>query len=196
MVKKFIKYWLFTFLFIWFISSFCFWIWSLSNELETKFPYWSEDTASTNYCTTGSTDLWNCTSIKEDEEGQRSDTIIRRLLWVFWLDTSREKDLKFMDYAKAIINMALGLITFIALIMTLYTFYMVIFSESEAGIKKAKWNLVGIFVALAIIWLAWLIVSFIFRWYRTNWFDRNKDEDIEEITMVNYELNDWIYFTI
>jgi hypothetical protein len=34
--------------------------------------------------------------------------------------------------------MTLGLIAFIALIMTIYTFYMILFSENEAGIKKAK----------------------------------------------------------
>jgi hypothetical protein len=34
--------------------------------------------------------------------------------------------------------MALGLIAFIALIMTIYTFYMVMFSGNEEGIKKAK----------------------------------------------------------
>ena len=194
MVKKFIKYWLFTFLSIWFISSFCFWIWELwDNGLDSSFPYKSEHTDALE-C--DNTNLWDCTSIKEDEKKPVEDTIIRRLLKVFGLKEDKYDNLKFIDYAKAIINIALTLTAFIALIMTLYTFYMVIFSESEAGIKKAKWNLVGIFVALAIIWLAWLIVSFIFRWYRTNWFDRNKDEDIEEITMVNYELNDWIYFTI
>lgn len=195
MIKKLTRYWLFTFLFIWFIFSFCFWLseWP-NNELDSSFPYWSKDTEALD-CS-GNTDLWNCTSIKEDEKGQWSDTIIRKLLKVFWLKENKNDNLKFIDYARAIINIALTLVAFIALIMTLYTFYMVIFSESEAGIKKAKWNLVGIFIALAIIWLAWLIVSFIFRWYRTNWFDRNKDEDIEEITMINYELNDWIYFTI
>ena len=190
MVKIFIKYWLFTFLSIWFIYSFCFW-WDY--ELDSYFPYRSERT---NALECDSTNLWDCTSIKEDEKKPVEYTIIRRLLKVFGLKEDKYDNLKFIDYAKAIINIALTLTAFIALIMTLYTFYMVIFSESEAGIKKAKWNLVGIFVALAIIWLAWLIVSFIFRWYRTNWFDRNKDEDIEEITMVNHELNDWIYFTI
>jgi hypothetical protein len=53
--------------------------------------------------------------------------------------------------------------------MTIYTFYMILFSENEAGIKKAKWSLLGIFIALGIIWLAWLIVSFIFWWYQANW---------------------------
>ena len=110
------------------------------------------------------TNLWDCVSVKEN-----SNTIIVRLLWVFWLDNDTWKDHKFIDYARAIINMALWLVSFIALAMSIYTFYMMFFTENEAWIKKAKWNLVGIFIALGIIWLAWLIVSFIFRWYEENW---------------------------
>ena len=110
------------------------------------------------------TKLWDQTSIDE-----KDGTIIIRLLEVFWLDNERGRDHKFIDYARAIINMALWLISFIALIMSIYTFYMMFFSEDEAWIKKAKWNLIGIFIALAVIWLAWLIVSVIFRWYQKNW---------------------------
>lgn len=110
-------------------------------------------------------DLWNRVSIKNEWE-----TLIIQLLSVFWLGNGREKsDLVFIDYAKAIINMALWLVAFIALIMSLYTFYLMFFTENEAWIKKAKWNLTGIFIALAIIWLAWIIVSFIFWRYQSNW---------------------------
>ena len=96
------------------------------------------------------------------------NSIIIRLLEVFWLDSSTDNDLKFIDYAKSIVNMALGLVSFIALIMSIYTFYMMFFTENEAWAKKAKWNLIGIFIALAIIWLAWIIVSFIFWRYQNN----------------------------
>lgn len=195
MIKKFTKYWLLTFISIWFISSSCFWLWGLQgDDLDRTFPYWSEDVEALE-C--DSTSLWDCTSIKEDERKPVRDTIIRRLLWVFWLDTSHEKDLKFIDYAKAIINMALGLVAFVALVMTIYTFYMVMFSGNEDWIKKAKWNLVGIFIALGIIWLAWLIVSFIFWRYQSNW--QSKQEKIEkwEITMsIDKHEDNQIYLTI
>lgn len=128
------------------------------------------------------TDLWNCISIKPKEE----DTIIIRLLGVFWLDNSRNKDLKFIDYVRAIINIALWLVTFIALIMSIYTFYLMFFTENEAWIKKAKWNLVGIFIALAIIWLAWLIVSFIFRRYQK---ERKENEETIWNTAINASFN-------
>lgn len=144
--------------------------------------------------TTSTTELWEGVSIKENDK-----TIIVRLLDVFWLDNSIEewRDLKFIDYARAIVNMALWLIAFIALIMSIYTFYMMFFTENEAGIKKAKWNLVGIFIALAIIWMAWIIVSFIFRWYQNNW--KGEEEKLFPEVSVNYmddKLDDQIYLTI
>lgn len=162
------------------ISSFCLWQeWYLriNGKLNNNFPY--QDTRTDNLVCDGGTDLWNCTSVKEDEKRWWEETIIRRLLWVFGLDTSKGKDLKFIDYARAIMNIALGLVAFIALIMTIYTFYMIFFSENEAWIKKAKENLTGIFIALAIIWLAWLIVSFIFWWYQSNW--KLKEENIRNL---------------
>lgn len=131
-------------------------------QLSPDMTYQDSDYISTVYGDT--TNLWDHVSIKEKDK-----TIIVRLLWVFWLDTDNNRDHKFLDYARAIINLALWLVAFIALIMSLYTFYMMFFSENEAGIKKAKWNLIGIFIALGILGLAWLIVSFIFRWYQSNW---------------------------
>jgi len=135
--------------------------------LNSEFAYTSEKI---NQECDGKTDLWNCISLKE-----KDDTIIVRLLWVFWLDNDTGRDHKFIDYAKAIVNMALWLVSFIALAMSIYTFYMMFFSENEAWIKKAKWNLIGIFIALGIIWLAWIIVSFIFRLYQSNWQEREWD---------------------
>lgn len=196
MKKKLLKHTLFISLAIWFIWSFCFWLdiwWNW--EIDEDFPYQDEHTSTLIKCD-GNTDLWNCTSIKEDKESW-NETIIRRLLWVFGLDSSKERDLKFIDYAKAIMNIALWLISFITLVMTIYTFYMMIFSDNEAWIKKAKWNLIGIFTALAIIWLARLIVSFIFRWYQSNWKRKQDVIPTGNITMINNEsINKQIYLTI
>ena len=155
--------------FVWFLWI-CEWQWTYysQRELESDFPFDGEKTVDAIACDEN-TDLWTCISIKEDEKKDANDTIIRRLLWVFGLHDEKNNDPKFIDYAKAIVNMALWLVAFIALIMAIYTFYMMLFSENEAGIKKAKWNLFGIFIALVIIWLAWLIISFIFRWYQSNW---------------------------
>ncbi len=59
-----------------------------------------------------------------------------------------DRDHKFIDYAKAILNLALSLIAFIALIISIYTFYLMIFSDNDKSIENAKKNLTGIFIAL------------------------------------------------
>ena len=194
MKKLFAKYTILSFVLMCFFGCTCRWqlpsaeLWD-AGRLNTDFPYADpnrlkecEDTGNPN-CRT--TDLWDLTSVTEDEQKQNgNETIIRRLLWVFGLDTSMGRDLKFIDYARAILNMTLGLLAFVAFIMTIYTFYMILFSDNEAWIKKAKWNLFGIFIALAIVWLAWLIISFIFWWYQSNWKDKEANIQTWDITEV------------
>lgn len=202
MIKNFFKYCIVTSILVWLTSWVCFWQlrgmrwdnWAYG-KLEEDFTYANSWTEALD-CD-GFTDLWNCTSVKE-----KNNTIIVRLLKVFGLDDSieKERDLKFIDYARAILNMALGLLAFIALIMTIYTFYMMFFTEDEAWAKKAKESLIGIFIALGIIWLAWLIVSFIFWRYQSNWKERQ--EDIRKMgqwdtaMVTDTTIYDQIYLTI
>ena len=131
-----------------------------------EFPYNNPDTVVDDHeCD----NLWDCTNLWDNVYVKDSNSIINRLLEVFGLNSDTFLwDHKFISYAKAILNLALGLLSLIALVMTIYTFYMMFFTDNEAWIKKAKWNLVGIFIALAIIGLSWIIVSFIFRWYQSN----------------------------
>ena len=142
-------------------------------------------------CGNVETDLWNCVIVKGGKQ-----TVISRLLDVFNIDIDKDSDHKFLNYVKAILNVALGLLSMVALIMTIYTFYLMFFTENEAWAKKAKWNLVGIFIALAIIGLSWLIVSFIFWWYQSQWQNRQWEIQSNNITMANYESNNQIYLTV
>lgn len=137
-------------------------------EYSVEFPYNNNpNILNLNEC---NTNPWNCTDLWNQIEITDNVSIINKLLVVFGLDSDTLSwDHKFLNYAKAILNIALWLLSLIALVMTIYTFYMMFFTENEAWIKKAKWNLVGIFIALAIIGLSWIIVSFIFRWYQSNW---------------------------
>ena len=136
-------------------------------------------------------DLWDQVDIRND------NSIITRLLDVFNIDIVKNDEHKFLNYVKAILNVALGLLSMIALIMTIYTFYMMFFSENEAWAKKAKWNLIGIFIALAIIWLAWLIVSLIFWWYqRYRQYQNDIIKQADITSMVDYKLDDQIYLTV
>lgn len=161
MIKKIIKTFLTTTILSIFMLWISFWVWSyLEFEKDSELPF-GKDWENPNQ----NVEMENPWELVDKWE----NSIIVRLLDVFWLDSSTTNEHKFIDYARAILNMALWLISIIALIMTIYTFYMMFFTDNEAWIKKAKWNLVGIFIALAIIWLAWIIVSFIFWWYQNNW---------------------------
>ena len=146
-----------------------FWVAGPNDEygIRFRFPF-DHGALDINECNTNS---WNCTDLWNQIEITDNVSIINRLLKVFGLnsDIINQDEHKFINYAKAILNIALWLLSLIALVMTIYTFYMMFFTENESWIKKAKWNMIGIFIALAIIGLAWLIVSFIFRWYKNNW---------------------------
>ena len=178
-----------SFFLIW--SAICLWVgWVNNAEVdEFGFPFtqwvWHEGMSSS------TTQIWDWVDIKNNE------SIINRLLTQFWLNTANlEWDHKFINYAKAIMNIALWLLSMIALIMTIYTFYMMFFSENEAWIKKAKWNLIGIFIALAIIGLARLIVSVIFRWYQSNWKAKEQEISTWNVAMViENSSNNHFYLT-
>lgn len=191
MIKKSLKSIIILWIFSTIIWNTCFWIgrWDYSEKDTFKFPYDNK------YVQDNPT-----TELQDQVDYGMDDTsIMTRLLKIFNLDTKaiNWSEHKFINYVRAIINIALWLLSFIALIMVIYTFYMMFFSENEEWIKKAKWNLIGIFIALAIIWLAWLIVSFIFWWYQEN--RKNRENDIQQwhITKTtNKIINNHIYFTI
>ena len=169
-----------SFLLIW--SSIC--LWQYLDDY--KFPFQNPTDISQD-----NTKLWDHVDIKDE------GSLINRLLVQFWLNTANlEWDHKFINYAKAIMNIALWLLSMIALIMTIYTFYMMFFSDNEAWIKKAKWNLIGIFIALAIIGVSRLIVSLIFRWYQSNWKAKEQEISIWNTSMVSESIsNNHFYLT-
>jgi len=163
MLNKFTKYTLITSIIIWFFSVCCFVTAQGNNDVRGDFAFPFEQQNQSQWIEVDTTNLWDIVDLQDD-------SIINRLLWVFWLnDDALWWNHKFIVYVKGILNIALSLLSMIALIITIYTFYMMFFSDNDAWIKKAKERLVGIFIALAIIGLAWLIVSFIFRWYQSNW---------------------------
>ena len=165
MIKKILKHTLLT-LFIFFgLCSFSF---AQLNEYNFEYPYPEGNfPGDTPTCTD-----WDCSEFIPQTPIDDQDSIMGQLLSIFWLNNDALSwDHKFIKYVRWILNIALWVLSQIALIMTIYTFYMMYFSDNEAGTKRAKQNLVGIFIALAIIWLAWLIVSFIFRRYQSNWED-------------------------
>jgi len=73
---------------------------------------------------------------------------------------------KATDYIKWILNILLGLISLIALVLVIYAFYLIFFSKWEDGVTKAKKILVGVAIALVLMWLSRFIVSFFFNIFK------------------------------
>lgn len=71
------------------------------------------------------------------------------------------------NYVKRILNILLGLVSFLSLVMIVFAFYLIFFSKGEEGVTKAKKILIGVGIALAIMWLSWFIASFFFDIYTT-----------------------------
>ncbi len=193
MIRKFIKTILTLLTFVIPLSCTCIWIngWDPSESDAYKFPY---DPTYVNAKPT--TELQDQVDI-DKEYGEKS--ILKKLLEVFWLNRDALYwDHKFIYYVRAILNMALWLLSLIALIMVMYTFYTMFFSDNDKSVENAKWNLVGIFIALGIIWLSWLIVSFIFRWFQDKW-KKNEDKIWENVitsTHIEPSTNNQLYLTI
>ena len=71
-------------------------------------------------------------------------------------------------YIKTIVNFLLWFISLIALILLIYAFYMIFFKKDEAGITSAKQTIKWVAIALVVIWLSRIIVSFLFRFENEN----------------------------
>ena len=65
-------------------------------------------------------------------------------------------------YIQYIINMALWLAAFIALIILLYGFYLMFFAKQEEAFDKAKKIVIGVAVALFLMGLSWIVIQFLF----------------------------------
>lgn len=116
-----------------------------------------------------SLDIWN---VITQDAVQPDTSILQRLLSIFqlkwsnWYDTNWE--LKAFAYVKMIINFMLALVSLIALILTIYGFYLMFFSWQDEWLKKARKILTWVAIAMAIMWLSRFIISFLFYVYNIN----------------------------
>jgi len=169
LLKNLIKIVVFSPIIVWIFWSFC------NGQLST--PNWTSDISATNPYVKDKdnhdcdpSDLACFMSKDYAPTDWESPSLLNDILSVFKLDSETYQWVpKFISYVKFIVNLWLGLLSFVTLVMLIYTFYMIFFSKRDEAIKKAIWNLKWIFVALAIMWLSWLIVSFIFWRYKENW---------------------------
>lgn len=107
--------------------------------------------------------------IKDDSVNTEDTTLLYKIRQYFRLTgtDTYDQDKPATGYINMIINMALGLTSFISLILILYAFYLMFFEKGEEGFAKAKKILIWVAIALVVMALSWLIVSFFFEIYTT-----------------------------
>lgn len=92
----------------------------------------------------------------------------------------------FIFYLKTIVNLLLSFVSFIALIFVIYAFYMIFFKKDEAGITTAKQIIKWVIIALFVIWLSRIVVSFLYRFEKENtqnlWYEQNSHEISTSLT--------------
>lgn len=65
-------------------------------------------------------------------------------------------------YIKMLTNMALGLVSFISLILVIFAFYLIFFGKGEDAVDKAKKILIGVAIALVVMAISRIIVNTLF----------------------------------
>ncbi len=102
---------------------------------------------------------------------QQSTSLLKRLTNLFRLSGTPYdipgSNAKATDYVKRILNILLGLVSFLSLVMVIFAFYLIFFSKGEEGVTKAKKILIGVGIALAVMGLARFITSFFFNLFTT-----------------------------
>lgn len=115
-------------------------------------------------------------------EINKDENWLKRLLILFMPNDSMygsSTSPSFLFYLKTVVNLLLSFVSLIALILTIYAFYMMFFKKDEAGRTTAKQMMKWIVIALAVIWFSWIIVSFLYRLEEENtqnlWYNNNTE---------------------
>jgi len=110
------------------------WLSTISFWFGIEFYYdYTENTAQEDYVEIG--------KIIKDDGVTNQEWSLEKLLNLFDLSGQPRYDAgtsKAIYYAKMIVNMLLSFVSFIALIMLIYAFYMMFFSKEESWMTKAK----------------------------------------------------------
>jgi len=96
------------------------------------------------------------------------NSILRQIRNYFSLWDYGNEKAPAIAYIRMIINRLLGLVSFVALIIVIYAFYQIFGGKWEEWVAKAKKMLTWVAIALAVMWLSRLIVSFFFSIYTAN----------------------------
>lgn len=147
-------------LFLWWNMLFTYWQWDNWFYYGTEFE-WS------NLNENDKTDLAKI--LKDDSINTKETSLlfkIREYFRLTWNETY-DQETPATWYIKMIMNMALWLTSFISLVLIIYAFYLMFFQKQEEWFAKAKKILAWVAIALLVMWLSWIIVSFFFEIYST-----------------------------
>lgn len=113
--------------------------------------------------------ITNCFQSQVLAFGEDSSGIISEIKWIVGNNNTNPSS-SLLDSIKTAINRILGMLATIALVICMYSWFKMLTSwwDSkwyEAWIKTLK----NAILWLAIIWIAWLIVSFVFRFIELIW---------------------------
>lgn len=118
-----------------------------------------------------------------------SENWLKRLLRLFMPNSDMynwEDNPSFIFYLKTIVNLLLSFVSFIALILVIYAFYMIFFKKDEAGFTLARQIIKWVVIALFVIWLSRIVVSFLYRFENENtqnlWYKSNNTEIVTSLT--------------
>ena len=117
------------------------------------------------------TDTTEIAKIIDNDAVEKQSSVlykIRKMFWLTWWLYSKDDNNVAINYIKKLMNMALWFVSFIALVVTLYAFYLMFFSKQEEWMEKAKSILKWVAIAIAVMWLSYFIVSFIIYIYTSN----------------------------
>ena len=91
-------------------------------------------------------------SVLEDDVADSSNSVLNKLKEAFGLgDPQYSGEAPASVYVSVVINYFLAIVSFIALAVVIYGFYMMFFSDQEEGFSKAKKILTGAAIAIVII---------------------------------------------
>ena len=146
-------------LFLWLtgISGMCLGNSNFSNS-QNPFYYENRETI------VGSTQDTNYGALITSDAVKQDDGLLTKIMQVLKLDINNKYKgpQKAFYYIKSILNYALAFVSFIAFMLLLYGFYMMLIGDGEKGRDKVKSTLKGIVIAIIAMSLSWLIVSALF----------------------------------
>lgn len=138
------------------LATLCIWAFSLmfSASFSQEFFYDQVSTTSDNI----EDQLDIAKTIKSDSLDE-SNSILWNITTLLNINTYKDEARPALAYVQMLINLVLGLVSFVALIMVIFAFYQILFNKGEEGVTKAKKILSWVGIALLVMWLSWIIVS-------------------------------------